>query len=311
MSGRAWILALVAAAALLAAATTGAAAHATPAQLLARHAPLLVLHPEEDFVPVPVTGFLADSDLLVPASGGTWQATTVPLAQAGKTSRLDQRACRASDGPAAIDCYAGAQAAHVAVPTVYGAVFRRGERVALQYWLFYPLNAYSPTVPAGPFWQAHEGDWEAVTVLLGTRGRPELVGVSRHCSGVRRAWARTPRRGSRPVVHVALGSHAHYLAAGEAHLDRGCWPKEALAVYDAYKVDLRDHAADGRTVSPRVVRVTASAPSWMAFAGTWGEDQYVHFPDVDPLRYGAGPVGPAYHRLWREPFAEPLRWAAG
>ena len=34
-----------------------------PAKLLARHVPILVLHPAERFSPVPVEGFLADSDL--------------------------------------------------------------------------------------------------------------------------------------------------------------------------------------------------------------------------------------------------------
>ena len=45
------------------------------------------------------------------------------------------------------------------------------------------------------------------------------------------------------------------------------------------------------TVSdPATGLITAGAPPWLAFAGTWGEDQYVHFPDVDPLRYVAGPL---------------------
>ena len=89
------------AAVVLSLAVTGVASAApeardsTPTQLLNRYAPVLVLHPDERFVPVPVDGFLADSDLLVPAPDGTWQASTALLPQAGPASRLDQRSCRA------------------------------------------------------------------------------------------------------------------------------------------------------------------------------------------------------------------------
>ena len=152
------------------------AAAPTTAQLLARHAPVLVLHPDERFGPVPVETFLADSDLV----GG----------------RYDNRRCSAREGPAALHRDDAADAAHGAAPTVHGAAFRAGDgRIALQYWLFDALNLRSPAVPLRTdVWQAHEGDWEAVTVLLDRRGRPETVGASRHCRGARRAWGSTECR---------------------------------------------------------------------------------------------------------------------
>lgn len=55
------------------------------AALLARHAPVVVLHPAERAAPTAVDGFLADSDL----AGG----------------RYDNRHCSARDGLAALDCY--------------------------------------------------------------------------------------------------------------------------------------------------------------------------------------------------------------
>lgn len=286
----------------------GPAAAATDLQLLARHAPVLVLHPAEPFVPVAVDGFLADSDLVRRAADGTWGPAGVDLASARAGDRLDQRACRAVDGPAALGCYAGAQAAHDSASTAYGALFRRGRLVALQYWLFYPVNVYRPPTTAGEFWQAHEGDWEAVTVLLGPDGRPATVGLSRHCGGVTREWRRAPRQGAHPVAYVALGSHALGFAPGATRLEERCWPPEALSIYRAYGVTLRDRSGEGRRVRPRVVRVTATAPGWMRFPGAWGEDQYVRFPDVEPLRFGQGPVGPAFHELWRRPFATPVAW---
>ena len=286
-----WLTGLVLASALTLAGG-GRAAPPTPVQLLARHAPLLVLHPAERFAPAPVETFLADSDLVA--------------------GRYDNRHCSARDGLAALDCYDAADAAHAAAPVVYGATFRaRDGRIALQYWLFYAYNLWSPTVPQTPdFWQAHEGDWEAVTVLLDAKGRPKSLGLSRHCGGATRAWTKAERRGSRPVVYVALGSHANYFQPGRRAHDRRCWPKEALAVFRAYNRPLYDFAARGSTVAPQVVRVTATAPAWTAFPGRFGETQYVHFPNNEPFAFGAGPRGPAFHELWRRPFAVPAGWRA-
>jgi hypothetical protein len=292
--------------------SAGAAPGEAQPPLLERFAPVLVLHPAEQFVPVPVDGFLADSDLLVRGPDGSWQPFAGGPELAPRTARLDQRSCRAADGPAALECYASAEAVHAAPATVYGAVFRSKARVALQYWLFFPVNVWSPTVPpAGGAWQSHEGDWEAVTVLLDAAERPLSVGLSRHCGGVTRPWARAPKQGGRPLAYVALGSHALGFRTGVQAQERRCWPPEALSIFDAFRSRLVDRAARGRVVRPRVVGVTASTPAWMRFRGTWGEDQYVAFPNNPPFRFGAGPEGPAFHALWRRPFATPLGWRPG
>ena len=259
------------------------------AALLARHAPVVVLHPDERSAPTNVEGFLADADLV----GG----------------RYDLRDCSARDGLAALQCYDDAD--EPAAPVVYGAVFRTNGRTALQYWLFHAFDLWSPFVPqSADYWKLHEGDWEAVTVLLDANGRPTEVGASRHCGGARRAWAKVERRGFRPVVYAALGSHALYFRAGRYLQQKRCWPKEALAVYDAYKVAVVDHAAAGRIASPRIVPVSASSPGWMRFRGSFGEAQFLHFPQAT-FAYGAGPRGPAFHDLWRRPFAGPRSWPAG
>ena len=312
-------IAVSVAVALLGAGASAAIGTATPdAKLLARYSPTLILHPAELLAPVPVEGFLADSDLLVRAADGTWAPTSVPLATAGTGSRLDQRLCKAIEGPPAEPCYATAQNAHAAAPTAYGAVFRRGSRIVLQYWLWYPVNVYSPTVPAGPFWVTHEGDWESVTLLLDRDEMPQVVGLSSHCGGLRRAWRDAPRRGSHPIAYVAKGSHANYFTAGEQNiaalgekLVRRCFPSEFLAIYKAYGVALADHTGACRSVRPRIVRVTAAAPDRMRFRGTWGEDRYTGFPDVAPFRNGTGPEGPAFHAQWKQPVTVPLAWPRG
>jgi hypothetical protein len=279
----------------------------SPATLLLRHAPVVVLHPDEQFAPVPVDGFLADSDVKLQQPDGTWQVVSGPLPTSGGPWRLDQRLCDVRAGLEGASCYAAAEAAHDAVPTVYGATFRRGKRIALQYWLFYPFNGYSPEVPPNPdFAQLHEGDWELVEVVTDLSGRPLTAAYSRHCAGGRRAWAKVEKRGSHPVVYVALGSHANYFAGGKHALDPRCWPKEAVIVFETYKRPLRDFTAAGLSLRPKVVTVKASTPSWMAFPGTWGEDQIIDFPEAR-FTYKAGPEGPAFHDAWKNPLA-PMSW---
>ena len=172
----------------------------------------------------------------------------------------------------------------------------------LQYWLFYPYNHWSPVVPQSPeFWQVHEGDWEEVSVLLDTRARPLGVGASRHCAGVRRAWAGVPKRGARPVVHVSLGSHANGFRSGTSLVDPKCWPKEGVAVYKAYGIAMLDHAGAGRMVSPALVRVTATARV-DALPGHMGRGPVRRLPERGlPLR--RRPAGPAQKAVWRDPLA--------
>jgi Vacuolar protein sorting-associated protein 62 len=300
-------LSLVAVVTLVPQAGAARAANPSPAVLLARHAPILVLHPAERFRPVRVEGFLADSDLYR-RTGSTWERVGGRLPDGGAGLRLDQRLCSARDGVAATSCYVSAEAAHRSEPVVYGAAFRTGNRIDLQYWLWYPYNVYSPSVPPGELWQVHEGDWEAVSVLLDLRGKPLVAGLSRHAEGARRAWSKVRKRGARPLVHVALGSHANFFGPGAHPFDRRFVDPALISVIKAYGARPVDFAGNGRVVEPKLVRVTSVAPGWMAFAGTWGEDGYVHFPDNEPILSGAGPVGPAFHEQWQRPVAEVLSW---
>ena len=283
----------------------------SPAALLTRYVPVLVLHPDEAFQPVPVDGFLADSDLTRKTASG-WETVPGPLPSGGAELRLDQRLCRAIDGLTATPCYAAAEAAHGATPVVYGAAFRTRDRIDLQYWLWYPYDDFSPAYPASEFWQAHEGDWEAVSVILDRAGRPVAAAYSQHRKGMRRAWAKVPKRGLRPLVYVALGSHANFFGPGAQPLVPPATEQAVINVMKAYGIAVpADHTGKGRVIRPRLVRVTARTPSWMTFAGAWGEAEYVHIPGRDPLVAGAGPRGPAFHAQWRHPVAAELSWPRG
>ena len=258
--------------------------------------------------PAAADGFLADADLQRQTPSG-WETVEGPLPAGGSGLRLDQRLCSAVDGVAATSCYVAAEAAHGPErPVVYGAAFRAGRRIALQYWLWYPWNAYSPTSPPGELWQVHEGDWESVSVILDARGRPLLAGYSQHSEGQRREWARVQRQGHRPRVFVALGSHANYFAPGTHRFDPRVVEPVLISVIRQQGLAPVDRTGSGRVLRPRLVRVSATTPSWMAFAGAWGEGAYIRVPPSDPVRYGNGPPGPAFHEQWRRPIVDVLGW---
>ncbi len=282
----------------------------SPGILLGRHVPILVLHPAEQLGPVAIDGFLADSDLQEQTATG-WTKVDGPLPAGGAALRLDQWSCRAIDGPAATPCYAAAEAAHGSALVVYGAAFRTRTRIVLQYWLWYPFNPYSPTVPPGEVWQAHEGDWESVSVLLDRKGKPLVVALSQHGAGQRRDWARAPKRGLRPLAYVALGSHASYFTAGRQRFDPRIVEPLLIRIIREAGAQPVDNTGYGRVVRPRLVRVTATSPPWMTFAGRFGEDQYLHVPGSQPQAFGGGPRGPAFHEQWRKPVADVAGWPRG
>ncbi len=297
---------LVVATAAAGAAAGTAAAPPGDAALLRRHLPVLVLHPAERFQPVAVDAFLAASDRLVRRPDGTW----TPAAPGEAPTRLDVRDCDAALGPTAVDCYVPLAGGP---PTVYGAVHRRPGRIVVQYWFFEPFNLWSPVVPpAANAWQAHEGDWEHVAVVLDGSGRAIQAGYAQHCGGVRVPWQKAPKqRGTaRPIVYVGLGSHASYTRPGVHPTDPRCWrdPKVIVPIFTALGYRLIDHAGGGRRITgPRLVRLSATSPEWAAFAGTWGEDQVVRLGDTT-LRDGAGPTGPTQKAAWRNPVGTVASW---
>ena len=276
------------------------------ATLLRRHLPVLVVHPAERYPPVSVDAFLAASDRLVRRADGTYS----PAAAGESPTRLDVRGCTAGTGPAGADCYLPLS---TGPPTAYGAVHRRGARIVLQYWLFAPLNLWSPVVPAASdAWQAHEGDWEHIALVLDARAKPLHAGYAQHCGGIRIPWARVPlQRGTlRPVVYVGLGSHASYPSPGVHRTDPRCWrdPKVIVPIFTALGYRLVDHAGGGRRITaPRLVRLTPTSPAWTSFAGTWGEDQYVRLGEVT-FADGAGPAGPTHKAAWRRPVGTVASW---
>ncbi|HZB23474.1 MAG TPA: hypothetical protein VE444_06470 [Gaiellaceae bacterium] len=280
------------------ASTLATALTLTPGQLLQRYEPVVVLHPEERFAPVAVDAFLADARLEATAAGPRYALPD----------------CTADVGVPSIDCYAAIESVRRPKNVVYGAVRAQRNRIALQYWYWYSYNFWSGEHPATDHvWQAHEGDWETVVVLLTRAGRPLLAGYSQHSCGKRRAWSRVPRAGrTHPVVHVALGSHANEFRVGELDMDLRpqCYDPAGAGILRAALPRVLDRTGDGRRVATRLVRVTSSSPTWMRFPGAWGEANVFHAGGRNFFS-GLGPRGPAFHDVWRDPLGTLARWPVG
>jgi len=316
---------LVAGVALVAMSLSGSAQAASPARLLAKFQPVLIFHPGEEFRPISVESFVRDSSLEAATSATAWTVVDpAPTAERLPTAsppvwRLNQRDCFAGAPLGDLACYV-ARAAGGPSGTVYGRVARDGERIVLQYWLFYYDNVYRyPFLPLGAIWQSHEGDWEVVNVVLPKGEGPRFVGYSQHCSGETRPWATTPRwKGHHPIVYVALGSHANYFEPGVHPFDRACLPNQVIAFFQQAGLPLpADVAADGPAAGPErlegertaVEKITASAPAWIAFPGFWGELEYFSAPSpIGTVRFGTSPRGPAFHAVWQAPVATLATW---
>jgi hypothetical protein len=315
-----------------------AAAAASPAKLLAKHQPVTVFTPLESFRPTTVETFVADSNLEALTGPNVLTDWTVvnPAPQPSSLPsssptflRLNQRTCSPALGLAGLSCYASSWSAHAAPNVVYGRVVPAGDKIVLQYWYFYYDNFYSYEYPPSDFvWQAHEGDWEVVNVVLSAEDdRPLFVGYSQHCLGQTRAWSETPRwRGRHPIVHVAIGSHANFFTAGTHPIDVRCLPPLAIGILTQAGLALPvDYAFDGPRSGPAalgeeftsIVRVTGTAPNWIRFPGFWGELEYFKSPVPLPgsptgiVPAGSAPVGPAFHAVWLNPLGTLATWPAG
>lgn len=303
------------------ASTTVATVALTPGQLLQRFEPVVVLHPQERFAPVAVDAFLADARLEQRTPEGAWApvATTGALPSANPCSsrpcwRLDHAGCSIAGGVSSVECYAASEATRGPPTVVYGAVRTQRNRIALQYWYWYSYDFWSGEHPPTDYvWQAHEGDWEAVVVLLTRAGKPLLAGYSQHSCGKRRAWSRVPKTGrTHPLVYVALGSHANYFRGGDQPMDLRpqCYDPAGAGILRAALPRVLDRMGNGRRIPTRLVRVTASSPTWMRFAGAWGETSLFHAGE-QTFTYGTGPAGPASHDVWIDPIGTLARWPAG
>ena len=318
----------------------GTAEAATPRQLLHRYQPVTVLDPLEQFAPTAVNGFVDDAVLEIQTAPGVWSVpqanptlATLPTQpaqsciDAGLASdcyRMNQAACSPADGTTGVACYNNAERAGDPRSVVYARVARRPHKTVLEYWYFYYDDFYSYDYPPDDlFWQAHEGDWEVVSVVLdrGTQ-KPLYAAYSQHCTGERRAWDDVERSGNHPVDHVAIGSHANLFEAGSHPVATQCIPPAALQILAASGLPAPvDRSGAGQSFGPASVagvdptairRVGSNRPAWIRFAGTWGEDQVFHDPPPIGTQVSlSSPLSPPFQATWTAPLMTFSQWPVG
>jgi hypothetical protein len=183
-------------------------------------------------------------------------------------------------------------------PVVYAHVVGEEglpDRLALQYWLFYPFNDFNNT---------HEGDWEMIQLLFeATDARaalgldPSEVGYSSHEGAERASWdddEKLELADGRPVVYPAAGSHANKFG-------------DALWVGSSAEAGIGcdDTRGPHTELTPRVVTIPSDqgaaekAFPWIAFEGRWGELQKAFFN---------GPTGPNVKTQWTRPITWSEDW---
>jgi hypothetical protein len=159
-------------------------------QLLATYQPLMQFDPLEQFLPTKVESFITDASLEQLTAPATWsvvQQNAAPGDLPGTGSgtwRLNEEPCTPAAALGGLACYAAVGNRGSGGPTIYGRVAREDGEIVLQYWFFYYDDVYSYAYPPSDFiWQAHEGDWEDVDVVLSGDEQPLYVGYSQHCAG--------------------------------------------------------------------------------------------------------------------------------
>jgi hypothetical protein len=317
------LLVLAAVAAALAAAGTARAQTPDP-QLLRTYQPVTVFDPAERFQPTKVQSFISDADLERFEAGAWTVVATDPepgeLPGSGTgTWRLNQDSCSPSGPLGGLSCYADAAASGGGNSTVYGRVVHVADKIVLQYWFFYYDDVYSYFYPPSDVvWQAHEGDWEVVNVVLSADEQPVEVGYSEHCLGQRLPWAAAPRSDdTHPVVYVAAGSHANYPAPGLHPFDVRCIPPPVLVLLQQRGLPIPvDYTGVGDVAGPpsaggqvtTIKHVDVERPAWISFPGFWGQEQYFHSPFTGTVALGTSPVGPAFHDVWTNPLGTLATW---
>ncbi|KAF4511858.1 hypothetical protein G6O67_001064 [Ophiocordyceps sinensis] len=199
----------------------------------------------------------------------------------------------------------------------------KGSGILDAFWFFFYSYNLGQTV-LGIRFGNHVGDWEHCMVRF-EHGVPRGIYFSEHEGGQAYAWGAVEKRGDRPVIYSAVGSHAMYALPGEHPYilpfgmlkdvtDKGPLWDPALNNY-AYHYDYtrsepeqaKDPEADALRDAPSLVPAASnpSAPtSWFHYKGGWGDEVYAL---ADPRQwrlfgqyhYVTGPNGPKFKRLDR------------
>lgn len=202
----------------------------------------------------------------------------------------------------------------------------KGSGIVDAFWFFFYSYNLGQTV-LGVRFGNHVGDWEHCMMRF-ENGVPRGMFFSEHEGGQAYAFEAVEKRGDRPVIYSAVGSHAMYALPGthpyilpfsilKDVTDKGPLWDPALNNY-AYHYDYTKEYGWGHESlrEPQSLVPAASNPqaptSWFHFRGRWGDEVYSL---ADPRQwrffgqyhYVTGPDGPKFKRLQRSKICQSKR----
>jgi hypothetical protein len=302
----------------------------TPAdrqELLQRFTPILYFHPDEAWAPVKVERFLGFARIERQATRGSWTRTTstLPTSNVGCTLTPCYRLNLPCSLKSGAGCYekAAPTLGDWAQPVIYGRVLDVSPgtpmpagisgtaRYLMRYWLFYSFDDWRSR--SGRLWQAHEGDWENITVALDANTNPLFAAYSQHCAGTVRAWSKVAHSQTHPIDYVALGSHANYftktssptqflrcvyknVAAADRSKARRLVAAAQSGITDRTGTAHRLATTSQSQPSLQLIDLDITPPAWTRFPGRWSEGELLwigHTPTrFTRVRSGLGPATP-------------------
>jgi hypothetical protein len=254
--------------------------------LLLRHAPVVLLAPDERAFPANVDWYLARARL-DPDPAHEVHVTQASLLGDFEVAlrAVGRRVARLRPNLAARP---GSSDPRDWV--VYGHVYRgRDGGLLVQYWFFYPFNDFHVLFD-------HEGDWEHVTIRLDARERPLGAWYARHAwsaPGKWFSWEELEREGEHPVVLSSRGSHASYADDEDVLFwDRTCGSRvPAKAARLGCRVWRTWASGSGGIVNTGPRDWPQPRAAFVSWPGEWGTQGWMR-------RDTGGPPGPAYQAGW-------------
>jgi hypothetical protein len=301
-----------------------------PEALLRQYQPVLYFHPEEDWAPEPVESFLSRARIERQVASGSWTGVAGPPPTSTRGCAFTP--CYRFNLPCALKggdaCYERSAAVIPRDPVIYGRVldvpagtpppagFAEPTRYLVRYWVFYEFDDWRS--PHERLWQAHEGDWETISIAISATGTPQFAAYSQHCSGTVRPWSGvTKRGGTHPVSYVALGSHANYFTKTTSSTKFSeCLRKylsrpelsTATRLIQIAQDRIVDRTGTARPLGPddvsgveplELVALEPPLPAWARFPGRWSEGQLLWVGRVPrsftSRREGLGPATPNWN----------------
>jgi len=229
--------------------------------LLAKYAPVLYFHPDEQFFPTSIEAMLNESDLRHDEIFSNPIVDEMPvgtesLENADEDTYLDMR--NASGGFFPLGEVPNPIRFNHYNKEIYGRIVEPDDsHTVLQYWFFYPYNNWK---------NRHEGDWEMMQIVLDKFSKlPTNTTYSFHYGGATYSWNEIElSNATHPKIYVTVGGHGSWPTTGEHP-----WVQKIYGVCGTSKDTT---ASNGTTWYPETYNlIDISSKSWTNFLGTWGE----------------------------------------